>query len=153
MVAPSKQGFTLVELLLSLGVVAIALVSLFTLLPGISQFSREQRDRERMQIFATDVFQTAEQALRSGSGVEDTDPESLWQMRTGLGRERLRVNAEETAWPSQTGAEQLVPVVWYRFLLETTSVEQVTLRMELRTEMQAEIHRMETTVPLHQEAW
>lgn len=151
MVAPSKQGFTLVELLLSLGVVAIALVSLFTLLPGISQFSREQRDRERMQIFATDVFQTAEQALRSGTGPGEAD--SLWQMRTGLGRERLRVNAEETAWPSQTGAEHLVPVVWYRFLLETTSVEQVTLRMELRIEMQAEIHRMETTVPLHQEAW
>ena len=148
-----KSGFTLVELLLALGVVAIGLATLFSLLPGISRFSREIRDKERMQGFAEDVFASLRWQIAAGASGSPTDPQEPLMLMTITGQQNLLADGTEQRWPSDPGADVLVPVFIYRLTLNTVSVHQVEALLEVRAERSSISHSFQDRIPIQEQAW
>ncbi len=129
-----QAGFTLIELLLTLGVLSIGLVSIFTLLPGVSDFSRELRDEDRMQTFAEAVFASVEWTLRSSESPDLLSEEEKLKFQTILGPQTLQFGSEEQSWPDTNGVEDLVPAFFYTLDVETNSLREVEVHLSVRPE-------------------
>lgn len=150
----SRQGFTLVEMLLTLGVLAIGLTSIFTLLPGVTQFSRELRDQDRMQTFAEAVFASIEWQLESGGDVPDVvSAEDKLELPRILGTQALVISDQEQAWPDTGMAVELVPVMYYTLQLQSNSVREVEVTLQLRPESRIQARTFTRTIYPQVQAW
>ncbi|MDF3130087.1 prepilin-type N-terminal cleavage/methylation domain-containing protein [Kiritimatiellaeota bacterium B1221] len=150
---PQQAGFTLIELMLTLGVLSIGLVSIFTLLPGVSEFSREMRDQDRMQTFADAVFASVEWSLRSAESPDILQNEEKLAFQTLLGEQQLVFGSEEQPWPDTNGVEDWVPVFFYTLEVETNSVREVTVQLSVRPEFSNAARAFTRTVYPQVKAW
>ena len=150
----NKQGFTLVELLLTIGVLAIGLVSIFSLLPGVSKFSRELRDDDDMQQFAEAVFASVAWQLQSGGDTSAVLPDAeKLELPTILGTQGLVISDQEQAWPDTGMVEAMVPVVYYRLQLQSNSVREVEVTLQLRPASRNQSRIFNRTIYPQVQAW
>lgn len=114
-----RQGFTLVELLLTIVVLAVGLTSLFALLPSAARVSAEARQQRRMDRFAETVFAS----LQSGS---DTLP-------VFGGLHQIDDSGTPHFWPRENPADGSEPL---RYVLSvvarTNQVREARLRVSNR---------------------
>lgn len=144
-----RQGFTLVELLLTLGVLAIGLGSILTLLPGITNFSRELRDKDRMEIFAESIFDALDgldaldwELLQEESGEELLSEKLTFASLIGpqifqvssIGPQAFEASIEESEWPDTGGTEGLTPVFYYSLRVQVNSPLEMEARLTVRPE-------------------
>ncbi len=111
-----RDGFTLIEMLLTMMVLAVGLSSLFALLPSAANAARESRDLRRMDRFADTVFST----LQSG----DTELFILGETRD------LDLSGTERLWPGDLSADLVPPLYYSLSVLERTNqVREAQLRL------------------------
>jgi len=123
-----RHGFTLVELLLTLGVLAIGLTTLLALVPRVGELSRAMRDRDRAAVFAESVFASAEWAA-SLSVDEEAEVERAWTLPTAYGAHKVRIGEEDpVVWPSASARHRL----YYHILTETNATESLDVWVEVR---------------------
>ncbi|WFB37616.1 type II secretion system protein [Kiritimatiellota bacterium B12222] len=149
----SRHGFTLIELLLTLGVLAIGLISIFGLLPGISEFSRELRDQDRMQTFASAVFDSMAWSISTHEEGGTLSEEEQHRLPTLLGAQSFHVGEGERRWPDTDGVDELLPLFYYKVEVSTTSVSEVELRLQIRPESSPTFTEFTRTVYVQAQAW
>lgn len=149
-----RQGFTLVELLLSLGVLAIGLATLFSLLPGVSAYSRGLREERRLSQFAEAVFLTLSWQLEDRSGLPDGVPDAdKARLPTVTGIQSLVVSGEEQLWPDTGMAEAPVPVFYYTLQLQSNDVRRVEATLKLRPAFDDQVRIYRRTLYPQVGAW
>lgn len=126
-----RQGFTLIEMLLALAVLAIGLTTIFAILPGASAYSRDLRDRQRMRVFADSVFASAEWALAENPEDPLMDPVP-WTLPTMAGDRTLVATDSPVPWPDETVSSELVPVMWYTLTLDMNAGDGVEVILGVR---------------------
>lgn len=149
----SRAGFTLVEILLTLGVLAIGLTSIFTLLPGVTDFSRNLRDQDRMRTFADSVFASVEWSLQRSEIPETVSGEEKRSFPNLLGVQEVKISDEEQSWPDTDGVEDLVPVFFYRLQVVTNDVSEVEARLQLRPQSRTNIVEFTRVLSPQVKAW
>jgi len=112
-----RSGFTLVEMLLTLLVLAVGLSSLFALLPATANAARESREQRRMDHFAETVFSTLQ------SGHSDVFFPGITHSLVSGG--------DEIAWPGDTVSPDIVRPLFYTLSIldRTNQVREVRLRL------------------------
>lgn len=150
----SRQGFTLVELLLTLGVLAIGLVSIFTMLPRVSQLSRELRDEDRMRDFAEAVFASMEWQLQSGPDAAGSlSDEEKRTLPVVFGSQPVVISDVEQSWPDTASVEDLVTRLFYTLQVQTNAVSAVEVLLQVRPESRNQARSFNRTFYPQVQAW
>ncbi len=124
-----KQGFTLVEILLALGVLAVGLLSLFALLPSAASWSRELRDQESSLRLAESVqasLQWHEWHAGATNRVALAEALELPQIN---GPQNLSLESGEHAFPDVMLPDELSPVLFYELRFSTNSWSEAQMQV------------------------
>lgn len=137
---PDRSGFTLVELLATVFILAIGLGTVFSLITLTANWSGEQVRERRRERFAETVFATVAWAL----GQPEDATEDPWTLPVTVEddidtSQALVVDGtDEVAWPRarQDGFASEIPRIFYSLSLTTNTLGNV--EAELAVRMQGE---------------
>lgn len=127
MKARAPNGFTLVETLLTVAVLAVGLTAVTGMVAAASSASRAARELRRMDAFAAAVFtevailETESPDLLPGNGIFLPTPD---------GPREIFPDGEEHMFPGEDLWE-LAPQLWYRLETEEISETQITAELWL----------------------
>lgn len=119
----AKSGFTLVELLLTLGILVVGLTSTIAMVVAATNYSRANRNLREVDAFAESVFATIRSTAR-GAADEEIPPDfadTPLQIRGPEGPRDVFPDGEETWWPEEPGSGTLAEVTGmlrFRYALE-----------------------------------
>lgn len=132
------SGFTLVELLATVFILAVGLGAVFALITMTAEWSGDQARERRRERFVESVFASAEWAVET-----ETEDEALpWTLPVmtedaGEVEQTLVVNDdEETAWPRERedGIGSDIPRLYYTLALSTNATGMVEAEVAVRAQ-------------------
>ncbi|MCC5847733.1 MAG: hypothetical protein JJU29_06515 [Verrucomicrobia bacterium] len=143
----SKSGFTLVELLLTLGVLVVGMTSTIAMVVASTNYSRANRNLREMDAFAESVF-TAIHASARGAADEEAWQDLTVKIRGPGGLQPITSNGENDWWPEDPrfgNLGQIAGMLHFEYTLELRldppgyAPEDETLEAVLTTYLPGEI--------------
>jgi prepilin-type N-terminal cleavage/methylation domain-containing protein len=129
----ARAGFTLIEMLLTLGVLALGLTVLFSLLPAAAGKSRENRDIQRIGVFADDVFASLAWSFEQPSEATAPTLEDTWTLLSAAGPQMLLESEDEILFPNVGVDGDILSPFRYTLILSTNDVSQVDAVLRVRS--------------------